>query len=35
MHVYKIASDQTSGRRRLVTLWESLNARVRGETGGT
>ena len=31
MHVYKIASDQTSGRRRLLALWSSLSTRLRGE----
>jgi predicted transcriptional regulator len=30
MHVYKIASDQTSGRRRLLALWSSLTMRMRG-----
>jgi Zn-dependent protease len=35
MHVYKIASDQTSGRRRLMSLWQSITARVRGEIGST
>jgi Zn-dependent protease/CBS domain-containing protein len=35
MHVYKLVSDQTSGRKRLVSLWSSLNARVRREIGLT
>lgn len=35
MNVYKIASDQTSGRRRLLTLWSTIGARVRGEIGST
>ena len=35
MHVYKIVSDQTSGRRRLAGLWNTLGARVRGEVGST
>jgi CBS domain-containing protein len=33
MHVYKLVSEQTSGRKRLMSLWSSLNARVRGEVG--
>jgi Zn-dependent protease/CBS domain-containing protein len=35
MHVYKIVSDQTSGRRRLMTLWATIGARIRGEIGST
>ncbi len=33
MHVYKIVSDQTSGRKRLMQLWATIGARLRGEAG--
>lgn len=35
MHVYKIVSDQTSGRRRLLTIWSTIGAKLRGEVGST
>ena len=35
MHVYKIVSDQTSGRRRLTSLWSAIGAMVRREPGST
>ena len=35
MHVYKIASDQASGRRRLSTFWTAIGDRVRGEASST
>jgi Zn-dependent protease/CBS domain-containing protein len=33
MHVYKIVSDQNSGRRRLMTVWAAIGARLRGQVG--
>ena len=35
MLVYKLVSDQTSGRRRLLQLWEAISARVRSQFGPT
>ena len=35
MHVYKLVSDQTSGRRRLLQLWAAVSARVRSQFGPT
>ncbi|MDQ2683158.1 MAG: site-2 protease family protein [Chloroflexota bacterium] len=31
MHVYKLVSEQTSGRRRALALWASANAFMRGQ----
>ncbi len=33
MHVYKLVSEQTSGRRRLMSMWTSVGSFVRGQTG--
>jgi Zn-dependent protease len=35
MHVYKLVSDQTSGRRRLMNLWSTIGAMVHGEPSST